>query len=287
MTALLLDGRPLAASIQEQIKQRVDSRLHQGKRPPSLAVILLGNDPASSIYVANKRRACAEVGFNSLAYDLEATVSEDKLLALIDKLNQSADVDGILVQLPLPKHLNEAAIIERIAIKKDVDGFHPYNLGRLAQGRPAIRPCTPYGIIQLLKHYQIELPGKHTVVVGASNIVGRPMALEFLQAKSTISICHRFTHHLDQHVRMADILIVATGVYNLIDPNWLHADQVIVDVGIHRRINGSLHGDIHFEQAKKQVAWITPVPGGVGPMTISALLQNTLLAMELKEDTRC
>lgn len=278
MTASILDGKWVADKIKAQIHLDVTARIQEGLRAPGLAVILIGNDPASSIYVASKRKACQDAGIHSMAYHLPIQTTESELLALIDTLNTATDVDGILVQLPLPDHMNAFAIIERIHPNKDVDGFHPYNLGRLAQGNPQLRPCTPQGVMTLLNHYERPLAGKHAVVIGASNIVGRPMALEFLHAKATVTICHRLTHDLEQHVRMADILVVATGTYNVVPTEWLHTDQTIIDIGIHRRPDGSIHGDMDFNTAKQTVAWITPVPGGVGPMTICTLLQNTLLA---------
>ena len=280
MTALILDGKQVSSAIKKEIKETVKKDCQQGYRAPGLAVVLVGNDPASAVYVNNKRKACEEVVFVSFAYNLSPKTSEHDLLALIDKLNESSEIDGILVQLPLPSHVKSSAVIERINPLKDVDGFHPYNLGRLAQNNPLLRPCTPYGVIQLLRHYQIQLEGLHAVVIGASNIVGRPMALEFLRSRATVTVCHRATKNLEQHVRMADILVVAAGVPDLIDTNWLHAKQIIIDVGIHRLENNKLRGDVNFHAAKEKTAWITPVPGGVGPMTISTLLQNTLLAAE-------
>ena len=264
------------------IKQTVSEQSLQGIRKPGLAVILLGGDPASSIYVKSKRKACADVGFNSYAYDLPTTTSEKELIELIDTLNHNEDVDGILVQLPLPAHMNATTIIEHIAPPKDVDGFHPYNFGRLAQGNPLLRPCTPYGVIQLLNYYQLEIHGKHAVVVGASNIVGCPMALEFRLAKATVTLCHSATQDLEQHIRAADLIVVATGSYNVVKTHWLQAKQILVDIGMHRREDGTIHGDIDFNEARTKVKWITPVPGGVGPMTICTLLQNTLLAAGMR-----
>ncbi len=278
MVGSILDGKFVAAEIRNLIKQDVVMRTQQGHRAPGLAVVLVGEDAASTIYVEHKRKACGEAGFNSYAYNLPIETLENELLALIDTLNESIDVDGILVQLPLPSHINTREVIERIHPNKDVDGFHPYNLGRLAQGNPQLRPCTPYGVMKLLNYYQIPIAGKHAVVIGASNIVGRPMALEFLHAKATVTICHSATHDLEQHVRMADILVVATGKSNLINPNWLQPQQVVIDIGMHRRPDGTVHGDVDFNLARKKVAWITPVPGGAGPMTICMLLQNTLFA---------
>lgn len=281
MTASLLDGNTAAFAIKSRIKQTVATRLIEGLEAPGLAVVLLGNDAASAVYVAHKRKACAEVGFHSEAFDLPDSTSEQELLALIDALNNNPRIHGILVQLPLPKHINTTTIIERIAPMKDVDGFHPYNIGRLAQGNPKLRPCTPFGIMTLLAHYQQSVASKHAVVVGTSNIVGRPMALELLLAKATVTLCHRQTKELEKHIRMADIVIVAAGVFDVVSTDWLHHDQIIVDVGIHRRADGRLHGDVDFDKAAHKVQWITPVPGGVGPMTIATLLQNTLLAVQI------
>lgn len=278
MTASLLDGKHVAQGIQNTLKETLAAIRQQGLRIPGLAVILLGDDPASRIYVKNKRAMCTDVGFISYADDLPTTTSEAELLKRIDELNADPTVDGILVQLPLPAHIHTPTILERISPSKDIDGFHPYNLGRLAQGHPLLRPCTPYGIIQLLHHYQIELLGKHAVVIGSSNIVGRPMALEFLLAKATVTMCHSATQELEQHVQAADVIVVATGIKEVIHSMWLNEKQVIVDVGMHRTKEGSLHGDVDFNTAKQRVRWITPVPGGVGPMTIITLLQNTLQA---------
>ncbi|KTC95536.1 bifunctional methylenetetrahydrofolate dehydrogenase/methenyltetrahydrofolate cyclohydrolase FolD [Legionella feeleii] len=278
MTASLLDGKLVAAQCKSEIKSIVQTRQAKGFRAPGLAVVLVGEDPASSIYVANKRKACLEVGINSYAYDLPENTTEIALLNLIEELNQSPEVDGILVQLPLPERIDSNKIIECINPAKDVDGFHPYNVGRLTQRNPLLRPCTPYGIINLLKFYQIPLSGKHTVVIGASNIVGRPMAMEFLLAGATVTICHRFTQNLEQYVKIADLIVVAAGVLDVINVDWLNAQQVIIDVGIHRLTDGTIRGDVDFQRAKDRVAWITPVPGGVGPMTIAMLLQNTVNA---------
>lgn len=276
MTAKLLDGKKVANDVKISIQNAVREMTQQGARPPGLAVVLVGSDPASQIYVANKRKACDEVGFRSFAYDFPINTSEEDLLSCIDTLNTSPEVDGILVQLPLP--FDPMRIIEAINPLKDVDGFHPYNVGRLALKHPYLRPCTPFGIIQLLTHYGIALEGLHAVVIGASNIVGRPMALELLMAKATVTVCHRFSNNLEQHVRFADLLVVAAGVQNVVSNEWLHEKQIVVDVGMHRLADGSLRGDVEFNGAKNRVAWITKVPGGVGPMTIASLLQNTLLA---------
>ncbi|MGC1182086.1 bifunctional methylenetetrahydrofolate dehydrogenase/methenyltetrahydrofolate cyclohydrolase FolD [Legionella sp.] len=278
MSASLIDGRVLASIRRNELKQQVHAHVQNGHRAPGLAVILIGADSASSIYVENKRKACAEVGILSHSYDLPQETSQKELIQLIDELNNSSEVDGILIQLPLPKHINESVIIERINPKKDVDGFHPYNLGRLAQRNPLLRPCTPLGIMNLLHHYQLNVKGKHALIVGASNIVGRPMSLELLMAGATVTICHRFTQNLDKLVRIADFVIIAAGHMDVIDVDWLNKNQVIIDVGIHRLADGSIRGDVNFKKALNKVAWITPVPGGVGPMTIMTLLENTWIA---------
>ncbi|MCL9684657.1 bifunctional methylenetetrahydrofolate dehydrogenase/methenyltetrahydrofolate cyclohydrolase FolD [Legionella maioricensis] len=278
MSASLLDGRLLASLRRDELKKRLQQHVQQGNRAPGLAVVLIGNDPASSIYVSNKRKACEEVGITSHSYDLPAETSQDDLLRLISELNDSDQIDGILIQLPLPKHINETRIIEHIKPEKDVDGFHPYNLGRLAQRNPLLRPCTPLGIMNLLNHYELHVKRKHAVVIGASNIVGRPMSLELLLAGATVTVCHKFTQQLQKYVEIADFIIIATGVKDLINPDWLNETQVLVDVGMHRLADGSLRGDVDFKEAVNKVAWITPVPGGVGPMTIVSLLENTMMA---------
>lgn len=278
MSASLLSGTEIAALKKENLKKRVQHHVQQGHRPPGLAVILVGPDPASSIYVKNKRKACEEVGINSFSYDLSETTTQNELNDLIHNLNQNELVDGILIQLPLPSSIDSNFIIEQIDPKKDVDGFHPYNLGRLVQKNPLLRPCTPLGIMNLLDHYQLAVQGKQAVVIGASNIVGRPMSLELLAAGATVTVCHRQTLNLKNHVMQADIIVVATGVLDVISVDWLQPHQIVIDVGIHRLSNGSLRGDVDFEKAKDKVAWISPVPGGVGPMTIVSLLENTLAA---------
>lgn len=283
MAAAILDGTKVASTIKHDLMQAVKLRLNNGQRPPQLAVILVGEDQASKIYVENKRKACFEVGFKSRSFDLSKDFTELELLNLITRLNNDDEVDGILVQLPLPDHIDTRKIIEQINPKKDVDGFHPYNFGRLAQGNPVLRPCTPWGIMTLLSYYNIPLAGKNAVVVGASQIVGRPMALELLLASATVSICHRSTQNLADHIRGAEIVVVATGHHGVLNTDWLEEHQVIIDVGIHRDNNGKLRGDMDFAKAKEKVAWITPVPGGVGPMTIATLLSNTLLAAELNQ----
>lgn len=277
-TATLIDGKAIAKDIRQQVKKSVAERITQGKRPPGLAVVLVGQDPASQVYVGSKRKACEEVGFISKAYDLPVTVSQQSLETLIDELNAAPDIDGILVQLPLPAGLDATKILERIQPNKDVDGFHPYNIGRLAQRIPILRPCTPKGVITLLESTGIDLHGQHAVIVGASNIVGRPMSLELLYAGATTTVCHRFTKNLQQHIEQADIVVVAVGKANFIPGEWIKPGAIAIDVGINRQANGRLCGDIEFATAAKRASYITPVPGGVGPMTVACLMQNTLKA---------
>ncbi|OOF57278.1 bifunctional methylenetetrahydrofolate dehydrogenase/methenyltetrahydrofolate cyclohydrolase FolD [Rodentibacter myodis] len=279
MTAQIISGIALAKQIKSEISQKITQYCNTGKRAPGLAVILVGADPASQVYVGSKRRSCEEVGIVSQSYDLAETTTEQELLALIDKLNADKNIDGILVQLPLPKQINSEAIIERIDPKKDVDGFHPYNVGRLCQRIPTLRACTPYGVMKLLETTGIDLHGKHAVIVGASNIVGRPMSLELLLAGATVTVTHRFTKDLESHVRQADVLVVAVGKPNLVPGEWVKEGAVVIDVGINR-IEGKLVGDIGFEAAAQKAAYITPVPGGVGPMTVAMLMHNTLYAYE-------
>ena len=280
MSAQIIDGKAIATELKQSLKIATDKRLASGKRRPGLAVVLIGGDPASRVYVGSKRRGCEEIGFKSDSYDLPETTTEIELLSLIDKLNNDNDVDGILVQLPLPAHIDTESIIEHIAPHKDVDGFHPYNIGRLAQRNPQLRPCTPKGIITLLQKTGIDLRGQEAIVVGASNIVGRPMALELLMAGCTTTVCHRMTKDLEFHVRRADVLVVAVGKPDFIPGKWIKEGAVIIDVGINRLEDGSLTGDVEFDVAKEKAAWITPVPGGVGPMTVATLLENTLYAAE-------
>ena len=280
MTANILDGKAIAADLRATVKQRVDHRLAQGQRRPGLAVILIGADPASQVYVNSKRKTCAQLGFYSKAYDLPEDTRQQDLLALIDHLNNDNAIDGILVQLPLPRHIDAETIIERIAPTKDVDGFHPYNIGRLAQRIPLLRPCTPYGVMQLLERTGESLKGMEAVIIGASNIVGRPMGLELLLAGCTVTTCHRFTRDLQSHVQRADILVVAVGRPAMVPGAWIKRGAIVVDVGINRLADGKLAGDVEFESAAGRAAWITPVPGGVGPMTVATLMQNTLYAAE-------
>jgi methylenetetrahydrofolate dehydrogenase (NADP+) / methenyltetrahydrofolate cyclohydrolase len=280
MTAQLIDGKGVAQQVRDQVKQRVDERLAAGLRAPSLAVILVGNDAASEVYVGSKRRGCEEVGIRSIAYDLPANTPQAELEALIDQLNGDAEVDGILLQLPLPATLNAQAMLERINPYKDVDGFHPFNMGRLAQRNPALRPCTPRGVMTLFDAIKLPLHGLNAVVVGASNIVGRPMALELLLGGATTTVCHRFTHDLQAHVERADIVVVAVGKPNFIPGAWIKPGATVIDVGINRLADGRLVGDVEFAAARQRAAFITPVPGGVGPMTVATLLQNTLQACD-------
>ncbi|PTS86933.1 bifunctional methylenetetrahydrofolate dehydrogenase/methenyltetrahydrofolate cyclohydrolase FolD [Pseudomonas sp. HMWF032] len=280
MTAQLIDGKAIAASLRQQIAQRVAERRQQGLRAPGLAVILVGSDPASQVYVSHKRKDCEEVGFISQAYDLPATTGQNELMALIDRLNDEPCIDGILVQLPLPEHLDASLLLERIRPDKDVDGFHPYNIGRLAQRMPLLRPCTPKGIMTLLQSTGADLYGMHAVVVGASNIVGRPMAMELLLAGCTVTVTHRFTKDLPMHVGQADIVVVAAGKPGLVHGEWIKPGAIVIDVGINRQTDGKLIGDVVYETALSRAGWITPVPGGVGPMTRACLLENTLHAAE-------
>ena len=278
MTAQLIDGRGLAAEVKNQVRGKIEAAIARGNRRPALAVVKVGNDPASEVYVRNKRRACEEVGIRSVAHDLGASTSEAELLSLIDELNLDAAIDGILVQLPLPMQIQQTAVIERIDPMKDVDGFHPYNLGRLAQRIPVMRPCTPYGVIKLLEQVGAPFKGQHAVVIGASNIVGRPMSLELLLMGATTTVCHRFTAGLDTFVRQADILVVAAGKPGLVAGEWIKPGAIVIDVGMNRLDNGHLVGDVQFAAARERAGWITPVPGGVGPMTVAMLMQNTLEA---------
>ncbi|OEC37984.1 bifunctional methylenetetrahydrofolate dehydrogenase/methenyltetrahydrofolate cyclohydrolase [Pseudomonas sp. 1D4] len=284
MTAQLIDGKTIAARLRQQIAQRVAERRQQGLRIPGLAVILVGSDPASQVYVAHKRKDCEEVGFISQAHDLPASTRQDELLALIDRLNQDPAIDGILVQLPLPTHLDASLLLERISPDKDVDGFHPYNIGRLAQRIPLLRPCTPKGIMTLLESTGADLYGMDAVVVGASNIVGRPMALELLLAGCTVTVTHRFTKDLAGHVGRADLVVVAAGKPGLVKGEWIKEGAIVIDVGINRQEDGKLVGDVEYEPALQRASWITPVPGGVGPMTRACLLENTLHAAEHLHD---
>ena len=281
MTAQIIDGKKVAADVRAEVKQKIETRLALGKRRPGLAVILIGSDPASQVYVNHKRKACAEVGIESRSYDLPSHTTQHELIELIDALNKDAAIDGILVQLPLPAHIDASLIIEQIDPSKDVDGFHPTNVGRLTLRIPSLRPCTPYGVIRLLENIGETFKGRHAVIVGASNIVGRPMALELLLAGATISVCHRFsgTQTADL-VKQADIVVAAVGRPGLVKGEWIKPGATVIDVGINRLADGRLVGDVEFEAASERAAYITPVPGGVGPMTVAMLMQNTLEACE-------
>lgn len=280
MTAQLIDGKAIAAQLLTEIKTRVDARRNAGQRAPGLAVIMVGNNPASEVYVRNKRKACADVGMASRSYDLPADLTEPALLKLIDELNAAADVDGILVQLPLPAHINAQIVIERIHPHKDVDGFHPYNVGRLAVRMPVLRPCTPRGIMRLLESTGQPIRGQDAVVVGASNHVGRPMSLELLLAGCSVATCHRFTKDVTRYLQTADIVVVAVGKPGIVRGEWIKPGAVVIDVGINRGADGKLVGDVEFAAAQARAGWITPVPGGVGPMTVATLLLNTLEAAD-------
>lgn len=280
MNARIIDGKSIAENLRSGIKQRIEQRRACGLRNPGLAVVLVGADPSSQVYVRSKRRACEEVGICSFSYDLPETTSERDLLALISELNARTDVDGILVQLPLPAQISPEAIIDHIHPDKDVDGFHAYNVGRLALRNPLLRPCTPHGIMTLIEHTGHPVRGADAVIVGASNIVGRPMALELLLAGCTVTVCHRFTRDLHLHVQRAEILIAAVGQPGLVKGQWIKPGAIVIDVGINRLADGRLMGDVEFEIAKERAAWITPVPGGVGPMTVATLLENTLYSNE-------
>lgn len=281
MVAELLDGKRIADELIEGIRLRVRDRLRAGQGAPGLAVVLVGENPASQVYVRNKRRACERAGFITRDFDLPATTSETELLALIDQLNTAADIHGILVQLPLPPQIDSRRVIQRISPRKDVDGFHPENVGRLAQREPGLRPCTPKGVMTLLAHTDKPVRGRDALVVGVSNHVGRPMVLELLLAGATVTAAHRFTADLRQHVERADLLVVAVGRPGIVDGHWIKPGAVVIDVGINRQPDGSLVGDVGQVAAAERASWITPVPGGVGPMTVATLLQNTLEACEL------
>ncbi|HEX3895955.1 MAG TPA: bifunctional methylenetetrahydrofolate dehydrogenase/methenyltetrahydrofolate cyclohydrolase FolD [Rudaea sp.] len=280
MTARILDGKRIADNLLDVLRARVELRVAGGKPPPGLAVVLVGDDPASAVYVRNKRRACAHVGFRSRDYDLPATTTQQELSALIDQLNADSDIHGILVQLPLPAHIDAPPLINRIDPRKDVDGFHPENIGRLALRQRGLRPCTSKGVMTLLAHTDRPVRGSTAVIVGVSNHVGRPLALELLLAGCTTVCCHKFTRNLHDVVATGDIVAVAVGIPGLVKGEWIKRGAVVIDVGINRRPDGSLTGDVDFESARQRASWITPVPGGVGPMTVATLMQNTVEAAE-------
>ena len=283
MAAQLIDGKKISQQRIEAVAQAVKARQEKGLHTPCLAVVLVGDDPASAVYVRNKKLACQKSGIESRSYELPSETTQDDLLKLVDELNSDPAVDGILVQLPLPAHIDSQAVLERIEPHKDVDGFHPYNVGRLVVKMPLIRPCTPKGVMTLLEAYGIDPKGKKAVIVGASNIVGRPQALELLLSRATVTICHSATQNLADEVAAADILVVGVGIPNFVKGEWVKPGAVVIDVGINRLDDGSLCGDVEFDVAKERASMITPVPGGVGPMTIATLLENTVHAASLHD----
>jgi methylenetetrahydrofolate dehydrogenase (NADP+)/methenyltetrahydrofolate cyclohydrolase len=283
MSARILDGKRIARELLTRIAQRVDERVAAGLPAPGLAVVLVGQDPASAVYVRNKRRACQDVGFRSFDFDLPSDTSQDELFALIDRLNADPDVHGILVQSPLPPHIDEDALVDRILPGKDVDGFHAVNVGRLVLRRLGLRPCTPKGVMTLLGHTDRPVRGRHAVVVGVSNHVGRPLVLELMIAGCTVTCCHKFTRDLPGYVAQADIVLVAVGRPGLVKGAWIKPGAVVIDVGINRLDDGRLVGDVEFAAAAERASWITPVPGGVGPMTVATLMENTLEAAEFRQ----
>jgi len=281
MSANIIDGKAVAENLLKQLKQEIDTRAKEGVRNPSLAVILVGSDPASSIYVRNKRLACEKIGVKSIAYDLPKETSEKELIALIETLNNDVNIDGILVQAPLPGHIHNDVIFETISPHKDVDGFHPKNIGLLAIRQPQLRSCTPFGVIKLIEATKLPTRGLDAIVVGASNHVGRPMALELLLAGCTVTLCHRYTQHLQQKIELADIVVAAVGRPGMIKGSWIKPGAIVIDIGINRLEDGKIVGDVEFDIAKTRAGFITPVPGGVGPMTVATLMENTLLAQKL------
>jgi methylenetetrahydrofolate dehydrogenase (NADP+)/methenyltetrahydrofolate cyclohydrolase len=280
MTAKLIDGKKIAGDLLLDIKKEISDRENDGIRRPCLAVILIGDNPASEVYVRNKKIACEKVGIKSISMDLKNDVSEDEVLTLVNKLNNDPEVDGILVQSPLPKQVNEDLVIDAISPLKDVDGFHPTNIGLLAIKKPRLRSCTPYGVIKMLKTLNINLAGMRATVVGASNNVGRPMALELLLENCTVTICNSKTVDLQTKVGQAELVVVAAGIKNIVMGEWIRQDAIVIDIGINR-VDGKLVGDVEFSVAKEKASYITPVPGGVGPMTVATLMENTLLAQKL------
>jgi len=275
VTAQILDGLEVSAAVLTSVHEAIEAAVQAGARRPGLAVVLVGKDPASSIYVRAKRKDCERAGIRARDIDLPAATSQAELLALIERLNHDDEIQGVLVQLPLPAHIDEVAVTNAISASKDVDGFHAFNVGRLALRQPGLRPCTSRGIVTLLNYYGVRIMGRHCVVVGASNIVGRPMGLELLYQGATVTTCHRFTENLEFYVRHAEILVIAVGKRDIVDAGWIAGGAVVVDVGINRLDNGKLVGDIDFERAAAKATWISPVPGGVGPMTRATLMQNT------------
>ena len=278
MIAKIIDGNAVSKTLQQVISFQVKERLSKGLRAPGLAVVIVGENPASKIYVGKKRKMCQELGMISQDYNLPETTPDAELLQLIDTLNKDHEVDGILIQLPLPKHINGNKVLESILPDKDVDGFHPYNIGKLSIGQPVLRPCTPKGIMTLLQSTGVDLKGLNAVVIGASNIVGKPMAMELINARCTVTVCRSTTSDLPAVVRQADVVIAATGVARMVKGNWIKPGAIVIDVGINKLPDGRLVGDVDFESAKENAGWITPVPGGVGPMTVATLMENTLYA---------
>lgn len=279
MSAQILCGKEIAKQIQQEVTLGVQKRLEQGLRRPGLAVIIVGSDPASEIYVRNKRKLCDEVGMISKSFDLPTSTTQQELLHLINRLNDDETIDGILIQLPLPEHIDVNLVLETIKPDKDVDGFHPYNQGLLAVNRPLLRPCTPKGVMTMLQRSNIPvLQGMEAVIIGDSNIVGKPMALELLMASCTVTVCHVFTKNIIPHIKRADLIVVAVGIPNLIQGKWLKEGCIVIDVGINRLSDGRIVGDVEFEVAKTKAGWITPVPGGIGPVTVATLMENTLFA---------
>ena len=281
MSAKIIDGKAIAENLLQDLKKEIDVRSKKGIRNPSLAVVLIGSNPASSIYVKNKRLACEKIGVKSIAYDLPNETSEKELLTLIETLNNDTSIDGILVQSPLPSHINNDVIFENISPLKDVDGFHPKNIGLLAIKQPQLRSCTPYGVMKLIKATQLAIQGLDAIVVGSSNHVGRPMALELLLGGCTVTICNRYTQKLQQKIELADIVVAAAGIPDMIKGTWIKPGAIAIDIGINRLESGKIIGDIEFDIAKTRAGFITPVPGGVGPMTVATLMENTLLAQKL------
>ena len=278
--AAILDGKATAARVRADAAVLARKVAEKRGLAPCLAVVLVGSDPASAVYVRNKKRACEEVGLRSMSFELPATATQSELLALIGRLNADNGVDGILVQLPLPAGLDANAIMDAIDPAKDVDGFHPHNTGMLAQKRPGLRPCTPYGVIRLAQEYSIPLRGLRATVVGASNIVGRPMALELLLAGATVTVCHTGTRDLRAEVERAEVVVAAVGKPGFVSGSWIRDGAIVFDVGINRLPDGRLVGDVEYEEAARRAAWITPVPGGIGPMTIAMLMANTVEAAQ-------
>ena len=284
MTARLIDGKAIALALRNDIKAAVTTLREQGRRAPGLAVVLVGADPASQIYVRHKHQACEAAGMHSVVHMLPADSSEADVMQVVHQLNNDPAIDGILVQLPVPKQIRGKAVIDAIAVEKDVDGFNPENFGLLAQRTPRLRPCTPYGVIKMLEHEKIDVSGLDAVVIGQSNIVGRPMALELLMKGATVTICHSQTKDLPGHVKRADLVVAGIGKPEYVRGEWIKPGAIVIDVGLNRLETGKIVGDVEFAAAAEKASWITPVPGGVGPMTIAMLMQNTLEAYQHREN---